>query len=314
MGGPGQIRFSIVITCYNQRDFIGAAVDSALAQIHPEKEVVVVDDGSSDGSREVLEKYGDAIHLLRFEGNCGAIEARNHGAAKAAGEYLVFLDGDDLLTPWALQLYEQIVALRNPQIVLGETTWFNGADPPAVDSSGPRRIEFVEYEGYLAKDRSIGLTASAMVIRRQTFLDVGGWSPGIFHLDCWDLCVKLSTTGRMILVCAPAVALYRVHESNSIHNVAPFLRMAHRLIDKEKAGEYPGSRQHRFERYAMFGGLIVFWMKRARRAGYSEEAIKLAASGWAMILAAIVRRSFAWIATRRPVETLDWATPPRSSR
>src|SRR5215469_10781174 len=93
-------RFSIVVTCYNQVDFIGAAVKSALAQnIHLLREVIVVDDGSSDGSRELLESYGESIRYCPLPHNLGAVEARNEGAALASGEYLVFLDGDDLLMP-----------------------------------------------------------------------------------------------------------------------------------------------------------------------------------------------------------------------
>jgi GT2 family glycosyltransferase len=298
------IRFSIVITCYNQRDFIGAAIDSALAQGHPAKEIIVVDDGSSDGSVEVIEPYGDAIQLLKFSSNRGAIEARNRGVDRAQGEYIVFLDGDDIFMPWALEVYERVVAKRHPKIIFSWTRWFEGAPPP-IDQALTPKIEFVEYKTFLVKDRAVGLSASAFVVDRQTFHDVGGWSPGIFHLDCQDLCTKLGVSGPMILICSPLMTLYRIHASNSIHNVAPFLRMAKRMMDKERAGEYPGGREHRFQRYAWFGGLWVFWTKRAMRAGLYTDGLKLAASGWLMILAAIARRSAAWTKGLRPIETIE---------
>ncbi len=95
-------RFSIIITCYNQRDYIGDAVKSAISQGDQLKEVIVVDDASSDGSPEVLSQYAEAIQVIEFPRNRGAPEARNRGAASAQGEYLVFLDGDDVLLPWAL--------------------------------------------------------------------------------------------------------------------------------------------------------------------------------------------------------------------
>src|ERR1035437_2593989 len=95
-------QFSLVITFYNQRDFIRAAVESALSQ-NPNlsKEIIVVDDGSTDGSREVLEEYRDAVQLHLLPSNHGPLGARNHGAAQASGQYLVFLDGDDVLMPRA---------------------------------------------------------------------------------------------------------------------------------------------------------------------------------------------------------------------
>ena len=86
------IRFSIVITCYNQRHFIRDAVDSALLQRDPSKEIIVVDDGSTDGSVEVLKQYGESIQLLTFAANRGKLEARNYGAARAEENTWLFLD------------------------------------------------------------------------------------------------------------------------------------------------------------------------------------------------------------------------------
>ena len=88
--------------CYDQRDYIGDAVKSAISQGDQLKEVIVVDDASSDGSPEVLSQYAEAIQVIEFPRNRGAPEVRNRGAASAQGEYLVFLDGDDVLLPWAL--------------------------------------------------------------------------------------------------------------------------------------------------------------------------------------------------------------------
>lgn len=309
-----RIRFSIVITSHNQSNFIRAAVESAIAQNHPRKEIIVVDDGSSDGSVEILEQYADSIQLVKFAKNRGAIEARNRGAAQATGEYLVFLDGDDILMPWALDVYERTAAMRNPKTIFGGTSWFQGAIPRAREEDVPREIEMIEYGSYLIKDRPIGLSASSIVVNRQAFQDVGGWSQGIFHLDCQDLCAKLGTFGPMVLICSPPVTFYRIHSGNSIHNVAPFLRMARRLMEKERSGAYPGGAERRFERYASLGGLLVFWVKRAMRAGLYQEAWKLAASGWTMMFAAVARRSITMMRKRRPIEVLELRASKRLPR
>ena len=71
------IRFSIIITCHNQRDFIMDAVNSALLQTVNAKEIVVVDDASTDESLRLLERYGNAIRLVRMRNNLGAVGARN---------------------------------------------------------------------------------------------------------------------------------------------------------------------------------------------------------------------------------------------
>jgi glycosyltransferase involved in cell wall biosynthesis len=94
--------FTIIIVCHNHEEFVREAVESALFQKHPNKEIIVVDDGSQDGTANVLQTFGDSIVFARLPENRGAGAARNHGASLAVGEYLVFLDGDDVLMSWAL--------------------------------------------------------------------------------------------------------------------------------------------------------------------------------------------------------------------
>src|ERR1700761_4126298 len=101
--------FSIVIACYNQEGFVREAVESALLQEHPSREIIVVDDGSRDRTADVLNTFGESIVLAKLPKNGGAAAARNHGASLATGKYLVFLDGDDVLTPRALEVYGRLI-------------------------------------------------------------------------------------------------------------------------------------------------------------------------------------------------------------
>lgn len=172
------VRYSIVITCCNQREFIKDAVESVLSQNHSSKEVIVVDDGSQDGSLEILKRYENSIDLLALPNNCGAIEARNRGAAVAKGEYLIFLDGDDLFTPWALGVYEQLITERRPTTIVSGARAFQGPVPAFRQDSVPEKVEFVEYESLMARDRQTGWFTGAFVIYRRAFHDVGGWSRG----------------------------------------------------------------------------------------------------------------------------------------
>jgi glycosyltransferase involved in cell wall biosynthesis len=299
-------RFSIVITCHNQELFIRNAVESALQQNPGLREIIVVDDGSTDGSVEILEQYSDAIQLCRFPTNRGAIEARNYGAGLATGHYLVFLDGDDALMPWALQAYERIIQERDPKILLAQVVWFSGEIVPEPEENGLDSIDFVEYDALMRKDRTAGLFASAFVVNRRTFEAVGAWTPGIFHLDVQDVFTKLGYSGPAVIICSPATVFYRIHENNSVHKVLPFLKMQHRLMAKERRGEYPGGRKSLFERRAWLGGQVVFCMKGALRAGFYMEAAKLLTSGWSMIVAAVLRRLIIRAKGRRAVQTLNF--------
>jgi glycosyltransferase involved in cell wall biosynthesis len=312
MGQPGpierdgsEVRYSIVITCYNQQEFIRDAVESVLSQGHASKEVIVVDDGSQDGSLEALKRYGASIRVISLSTNCGAIEARNRGAAAARGEYLVFLDGDDLFTPWALDVYGQLIMERHPITIVSGARWFSGSVPVLRRDDAPRRVEFVEYKSLMARDRKHGWLTGAFVVCRQAFDDVGGWSAGIFHLDIMDLAAKLGYSGDSILVRSPYTMLYRMHATNSVRSIPPFLRAAHLLISKERAGQYPGGPEKQFERYAFQGGMIAYWARRALGEGIYGPSVRLVARGWSMVLAAVIRKLIVRLRGRCPVEILQ---------
>jgi glycosyltransferase involved in cell wall biosynthesis len=296
------IRYSIVITCHNQQQFIRDAVESALSQAQASKEVIVVDDGSQDGSLGVVNRYVSSVELISLSTCCGAIEARNRGAAAARGEYLIFLDGDDLLTPWALGVHDQVIAERRPTTIVSGARWFEGPVPVLRLVDVPKRLEFVEYESLMARDRASGWYTGGFVVCRRAFRDVGGWSPGIFHLDLMDLAAKLRSSGCSILVCSPYTMLYRMHAANSLHDVSKFILAAHRLMERERAGQYPGGRG-RLERFAWYAGMIVCWAKKGLREGLYKDALWLLTCGWSMILAAIIRSSVCRLRGRRPVQT-----------
>ncbi len=299
-------RFSIVVACYNQRHFVRAAVESAISQPHPSKEVIVVDDGSSDGTPELLDSFGDSIRLVKFPKNQGALAARNHGASLATGEYLVFLDGDDVWMPWTLEVYERLIAAQSPKIILGHRFYFQGEVPRAAAEDIPRKIDFVNYQCWFQKDRQVAFGASNFVVHRKTFWDAGGWSPGIFHLDMTDILVKLGLSGTTLVILAPPTVWYRKHSDNITHSVGGMLRCAQVLLQKERTGQYPGGRKQLFARSTCLGGPMCFWIRRAVEEGFYVEAMKLAGSAWFTILAAIIRRFIALGRGRRPVQSMEF--------
>jgi glycosyltransferase involved in cell wall biosynthesis len=304
-GVSATVRYSVIITCYNQRAFIEDAINSVLSQRSPSKEVIVVDDGSRDGSIDVLRKYGQSVKLITLPTNQGSSEARNRGATVAKGQYLIFLDGDDLFTPWALDVYDRLIVRRCPSTILSGARWFEGAVPIIGRDDQPSQIHFIEYESLMSKDRGYGINIGAFVIDRSTFSTVGGWSREVFQLDGQELYAKLGYSGSAIVVCTPYTMLYRMHAGNSIRCVPPFLRSAHTMIDRERAGAYPGGRSRRFERHARHGGTIAFCVKKGFRHGLYKDAFWLMFRGWSMILAAIARRLLVLARGRRPIESCD---------
>ena len=119
---------AIIIPAFNAAAFLGEAVESALAQTHAASQIVVVDDGSTDTTAAVAEKFADAVMFLR-QANAGVSAARNHGAAQVAADWLLFLDADDRLRPDALA---RLLSRANESMlgaIYGQTADFTDESP-----------------------------------------------------------------------------------------------------------------------------------------------------------------------------------------
>lgn len=106
------MRVSVVITCFNREQFIGRAIRSAISQGFPrsEYEVIVVDDGSTDHSPEVIRDFGDEIVAIFHDKNMGLPTARNSGIRRGRGRYVVHLDSDDYMSDNLIQIEEMFLA------------------------------------------------------------------------------------------------------------------------------------------------------------------------------------------------------------
>ena len=131
---------SIIIPCYNAEGYVAQAIDSALAQTYPHKEVIVIDDGSTDGSLAVIQSFGQRI---RWETgpNRGACAARNRGIELTHGELIQFLDADDLLHPEKLQRQVPLILARTADILYCD--W----ETVEVGSTDVNRIHASRYGG-----------------------------------------------------------------------------------------------------------------------------------------------------------------------
>ena len=300
-------RFSIVITCHNQMEFIGDAVQSAVGQPYPSKEVIVVDDRSNDGSRSILERFKDQVALDLSETNLGANRSRNRGAARAAGDYIVFLDGDDLLMPRALDVYNRVIAAASPQLILGSLYFFKDAVPAVDEEHGPSKIDLVAYDSFLQKDRSHRQSASCIVVERKAFWRVNGWDAGFFPYEDYDLTLRVGYSVKTLQILAPPTVFYRVHGENATRDVNSIVRGVYQLIQKERDGGYPGGPRRRFERFAIIGGAAFGWIRRALATGCYREPTKLLFNAGPMIAAACARRLETMLRGRRPVQSIDLA-------
>ena len=202
-------RVSVVMPCYNGERFIAEAIDSVLAQTHSDIELLVVDDGSTDGSLEVIRQYGDKVRLLT-QANQGPSAARNRGIYSATGEFVAFLDADDY---WEPRFAEVMVAtLKQSNAVLAYCGWQNvymegNSPPPFV----PPEYENEKKRVTLLSNASLW-PIHAMLTRRDALLEIDAFDVSLPACEDYDLWLKL-TFAQPIVRVPEVFAYYRHHKA-----------------------------------------------------------------------------------------------------
>jgi len=194
-------RVSVIIPVYNRAELIAQAVESVLRQTFSDFELLVVDDGSSDGTWEALQRYGSRIRALRQE-HQGASAARNLGIQTAAGEYLAFLDSDDLWQPQ--KLARQVAFLdQHPEAALVHCDgWvIKGQDVPAdLASRATFYATRLPPHGPEAPARlmSAPIITSHLMVRSAAVKRAGGFAEDLWLHEDADLILRLLEAGQAI--------------------------------------------------------------------------------------------------------------------
>ena len=210
-------------------------------------ELIVVDDGSTDGSLEWLRSQTEQIVLLS-QTNRGPGAARNLGAKEATGEFLAFLDSDDLWFPWTLQTYQSVIhGNGNPSFIAGKPFRF-GEDKAAANArSSPTRVNaFRDYLASGSEWRWWG--ASSFVIRRDAFLACGGFTDEWVNGEDADLALRLGIAPGFVQIIEPFTFAYREHEVSAMKSLPKTLAGARLQVKAELAGCYPGGETRSRER------------------------------------------------------------------
>jgi glycosyltransferase involved in cell wall biosynthesis len=176
------IEVSAIIPTYNRRELVVRAIDSALAQTRRVDEIVVVDDGSTDGTEAVLrERYGDRIRYVH-QANAGVSAARNHGMAIAQGRYFALLDSDDEWLPEkTARQVEWMQAHPDFGMVLCDVERVDGEHRP-VDIM--RRRDVIHEDGWILRwiIHNPSLVPASALLKREVVADVGGFDSRTKHL------------------------------------------------------------------------------------------------------------------------------------
>lgn len=252
------MRISLVTISLNQADFLEEAITSVIDQKYPGLEYIVVDPGSSDGSRSLIERYRDRIDHLVYDPDDGPADGLNHGFDRATGDIFGFLNADDRLEPGALRAVEEKFRQFPDVDVIAGHGWL-------VDEDG-RRIRR-KYSNAFTPWRYLHqgayLFQQSTFFRSSAFRKAGGFNEG--NLSCWDgeLWLDLAYAGSRFKTVNEFWSSFRVYGTSTTGSVArggphrDIYRRDRRRMYREATGRLPSGPVFRSQQ-ALAWGLKCF--------------------------------------------------------
>lgn len=223
---------TIVIPAYNHGTYLKQAIDSVLNQDYPNIELIVLDDGSTDSTREVLESYGNRFYW-ESQKNIGQAGTLNKGWGMAKGEILAYLSADDVLLPQATRKSVQCL-LDSPEAVLCY------ADFQLIDSESRviRKVVAPEYSYREMVTRFICAPGPGAYFWRSAFVNTGGWDPTFRQYPDYDCWLRMGLLGSFAHV-HEELAAFRVHENSQTFAQTTVERAEEALRVMEKYFQLP---------------------------------------------------------------------------
>jgi glycosyltransferase involved in cell wall biosynthesis len=210
----GSIDFSVVIPMFNRAGTIVEAIESVLRQTVPAKEIIVVDDGSTDDSvRRVMDMECPLVKVLVNEGNLGATAARNRGAKAATADWIAFLDSDDYWHREKLAAERATIASGDDGVTAVASNHVLVIDDRVSEIATQKEL-FTDVAGRLRTENFLG-TCSCMTVRREPFLAIGGFNEQLKSCQDWDLWLRAADAGK-VLISTPPYVFYRLNTRDSI--------------------------------------------------------------------------------------------------
>jgi glycosyltransferase involved in cell wall biosynthesis len=270
---------SIVIPSYNGAAFLTEAVDSALNQTYHPTEVIIVDDGSTDDTRSVLERYGDRIRYV-YQKNRGLAGARNSGIMVSNGSFLAFLDSDDVWFPEKLEKQYPFF-LRDQRIGLVHSDvydWYPERGEKAINNCG-RHCFDGDCLSQLYKENRV--LPSSVVLKKHCIDSVGVFDEKLRSAEDWDLWIRVARRFLFGYVDEPLV-LYRQHIGNMSRNYALMHEGELQVVRKHfftppSRGERLGGQCIRERLFRLNFGLGYHYFKEKnfdKARGYFKSALK----------------------------------------
>jgi glycosyltransferase involved in cell wall biosynthesis len=223
------ITISVLIPCYNQGHFLRETVESVLAQTYPHVEIVVVNDGSTDGTAAVAASFGDRIRCIT-KSNGGLSAARNTGILAAHGEFVHFLDSDDMIRPDFLQRVADAIA-RRPECHVFNSSWEDRT--PDGELLERKQARFFPRDVFHALLASVDAgPPCCYTIRKSALANVGLFDVHLKSQEDLDMWLRLAAAGYEFVPVADAFAIYRVYPGSMSRNFEVMYRNGLAVLKK----------------------------------------------------------------------------------
>jgi glycosyltransferase involved in cell wall biosynthesis len=187
------MRVSVVIPTYNSGTLVVEAVESVLAQTLPVEEVLVIDDGSTDDTVERLARFGPPVRLIRKE-NGGVATARNRGVEEATGEWIAFLDADDVWHPRKLEIQFSALAHRSDLALLGNSLYDWPGKHPDIGAEAFGDLAKIRLDDLIVRN---SLVTSTIVARTEILRAAGPFDPALRGPEDHDLWIRVAQRAKV---------------------------------------------------------------------------------------------------------------------
>ncbi len=228
---------SVVIPAFNAEAYIGGAVESVLSQTHQNLELLVVDDGSTDDTRDTVTRIEDPRLELLSQTNEGVSRARNEGLSRTKGPFIAFLDADDYWLPE--KIATQLEAFGQAPNLMAVGSLMHYVSPTGKTLGIAGKVVMDKDQKRVAEGKLMPFPISSTLFRRSAVEAAGGFDPSLQQAQDTDLLSRVATMGK--ISCLPRVlGAYRIHPQSKSARDLSLQLMEWRFVQERRKAEREG--------------------------------------------------------------------------
>ena len=259
-------RLSIVVSVYNGAEYLEQMIDSILAQTFTEYELIIVDDGSTDATPAILERYAakdTRIRIIQQE-NQGTPVALNHGIAAAQTDIIVRMDADDRMLPYRLEKQLAYFEAHPEATVISCLAYYINDQNKIIGKNYTDLYTIEDCKRYIREDKIIFCLHPGAMFRKSPIMEIGGYRSQLRYAQDMDLWNRLGDHGYYTIVMPEILVEYRIHPKASMNKAVQRSDMDKWIIDgihRRRRGE----KELTFDEYRNALQTIPWWQRLKRK-------------------------------------------------